>query len=59
MNATIYHMMELYPDIAPPSLGSPFGTGNETFGLSSVEDRGCYWLLLGGKWKKVLKFTGV
>jgi acetylcholinesterase len=34
MNATIDRMMELYPDIA--SLGSPFGTGNETFGLSSA-----------------------
>ncbi|KAJ8523188.1 hypothetical protein ONZ45_g322 [Pleurotus djamor] len=26
-------ILQLYPDI--PSLGSPFGTGNETFGLSS------------------------
>ena len=34
MNATIDHTMKLYPDIA--SLGSPFGIGNETFGLSSA-----------------------
>jgi len=27
-------LLDLYPDI--PALGSPFGTGNETFGLSSV-----------------------
>ncbi|KAL0947591.1 hypothetical protein HGRIS_013680 [Hohenbuehelia grisea] len=26
-------LLELYPDV--PALGSPFGTGNETFGLSS------------------------
>ncbi len=26
-------ILELYPDI--PALGSPFNTGNETFGLSS------------------------
>ncbi|KAJ6463699.1 extracellular triacylglycerol lipase precursor [Mycena vitilis] len=32
MNATVDRMMELYPDI--PALGSPFGTGNATFGLS-------------------------
>ena len=28
------NLLRLYPDI--PALGSPFGTGNETFGLSSV-----------------------
>ncbi|KAJ7923534.1 extracellular triacylglycerol lipase precursor [Mycena leptocephala] len=38
MNATIDRMMELYPDI--PALGSPFGTGNETFGLSGQWKRG-------------------
>ena len=26
-------ILELYPDV--PALGSPFGTGNETFGLNS------------------------
>ncbi|TFK81441.1 hypothetical protein K466DRAFT_455960, partial [Polyporus arcularius HHB13444] len=29
----IESLMELYPD--KPALGSPFGTGNETFGFSS------------------------
>ncbi|KAJ7023146.1 extracellular triacylglycerol lipase precursor [Mycena alexandri] len=33
LNSTINRMLELYPDI--PSLGSPFGTGNDTFGLSN------------------------
>lgn len=33
----IEEMLELYPDIA--ALGSPFGTGNETFGLSSQYKR--------------------
>ena len=28
------NLLRLYPDI--PALGSPFGTGNDTFGLSSV-----------------------
>ena len=28
------NILRLYPDI--PALGSPFSTGNETFGLSSV-----------------------
>ena len=28
------NILRIYPDI--PALGSPFGTGNETFGLSSV-----------------------
>jgi acetylcholinesterase len=27
-------LIELYPDV--PALGSPYNTGNETFGLSSV-----------------------
>jgi hypothetical protein len=26
-------LLQLYPDV--PALGSPYGTGNETFGLSS------------------------
>lgn len=30
-NSTIDKLLELYPNI--PSLGSPFDTGNETFGL--------------------------
>lgn len=30
-------LMELYPDI--PALGSPYNTGNETFGLSSQYKR--------------------
>ncbi len=30
-------LMQLYPD--NPALGSPFGTGNETFGLSSEYKR--------------------
>ncbi|KAJ7227812.1 esterase 1 [Mycena haematopus] len=38
MNATIEQMMKLYPD--DPALGSPFDTGNETFGLSPEWKRG-------------------
>ncbi|KAJ6582089.1 extracellular triacylglycerol lipase precursor [Mycena capillaripes] len=38
MNATVDRMMELYPDV--PALGSPFGTGNETYGLSPEWKRG-------------------
>ncbi|KAG6867180.1 hypothetical protein C0993_005992, partial [Termitomyces sp. T159_Od127] len=34
LEATAEKLIELYPDI--PALGSPFNTGNETFGLSSV-----------------------
>lgn len=30
-------ILQLYPDV--PSLGSPFGTGNNTFGLSSQYKR--------------------
>ncbi|RDX48969.1 extracellular triacylglycerol lipase precursor [Lentinus brumalis] len=33
----VARLMELYPDI--PALGSPFGTGNETFGFSSQYKR--------------------
>ncbi|KAJ7614131.1 esterase 1 [Roridomyces roridus] len=33
LNSSVARVLELYPDIA--ALGSPFGTGNETFGLSS------------------------
>ncbi|GLB39569.1 putative type-B carboxylesterase lipase family protein [Lyophyllum shimeji] len=32
--STADRLLQLYPD--DPALGSPFGTGNETFGLSSV-----------------------
>ncbi|KAJ7766334.1 Alpha/Beta hydrolase protein [Mycena maculata] len=32
LNRSILTLLELYPDI--PALGSPFGTGNDTFGLS-------------------------
>ncbi|KAJ3723866.1 esterase 1 [Lentinula raphanica] len=32
LNDSMTHLLELYPDI--PALGSPFNTGNETFGLS-------------------------
>ncbi|KAF7370188.1 Carboxylic ester hydrolase [Mycena sanguinolenta] len=38
MNTTINQMMQLYPH--DPALGSPFGTGNETFGLSPEWKRG-------------------
>ena len=33
LNKVVDELLELYPDI--PALGSPFDTGNETFGLSS------------------------
>ncbi|KAJ7219550.1 extracellular triacylglycerol lipase precursor [Mycena pura] len=33
LTATFDRMLQLYPDI--PALGSPYNTGNETFGLSS------------------------
>ncbi|KZT41184.1 esterase 1 [Sistotremastrum suecicum HHB10207 ss-3] len=35
--STVNRILQLYPDI--PSLGSPFGTGNDTFGLSSQYKR--------------------
>ena len=34
LNQTISTILQLYPN--GPSLGSPFGTGNETFGLSPI-----------------------
>ena len=34
----VARLLELYPDV--PALGSPYGTGNETFGLSSQYKRG-------------------
>ncbi|CAK5277149.1 unnamed protein product [Mycena citricolor] len=37
LQAAIVRILELYPD--DPSLQSPFGTGNETFGLSSQYKR--------------------
>ncbi len=51
--ATIARLLELYPDV--PALGSPFGTGNASFGLSSEYKRyaalceyyaPCYLLLI-------------
>ena len=33
-NTIIEDLLTLYPDI--PALGSPFGTGNQTFGLSPI-----------------------
>ncbi|RSH92324.1 hypothetical protein EHS25_008739 [Saitozyma podzolica] len=33
-NATLAQLLQLYPN--DPTVGSPFGTGNETFGLSPV-----------------------
>ncbi|KAJ7463188.1 extracellular triacylglycerol lipase precursor [Mycena latifolia] len=43
LEATVEKILELYPDV--PALGSPFNTGNETFGLSSQYKR--YSALLG------------
>lgn len=37
MAAAADRVLELYPDI--PAINSPFGTGNETFGLSSQYKR--------------------
>ena len=36
-NATIERILQLYPDV--PALGSPFNTGNNTFGLNSEYKR--------------------
>ncbi|CAK5278640.1 unnamed protein product [Mycena citricolor] len=33
LQSSVTELLELYPDV--PALGSPFGTGNNTFGLSS------------------------
>ncbi|KAJ7835984.1 extracellular triacylglycerol lipase precursor [Mycena leptocephala] len=38
LNSSIQTLLQLYPDI--PALGSPFNTGNNTFGLSSQFKRG-------------------
>ncbi|KAJ7463191.1 extracellular triacylglycerol lipase precursor [Mycena latifolia] len=43
LEATVGKILELYPDV--PALGSPFNTGNKTFGLSSQYKR--YAALLG------------
>ncbi|KAJ7053275.1 extracellular triacylglycerol lipase precursor [Mycena amicta] len=43
VGAVADRLLELYPDV--PALGSPFNTGNETFGLSSQYKR--YAALLG------------
>ncbi|KAJ6552220.1 extracellular triacylglycerol lipase precursor [Mycena vulgaris] len=37
LSSSILNLLELYPDI--PALGSPFDTGNDTFGLSSQYKR--------------------
>lgn len=37
MEKVATRILELYPDV--PALGSPYGTGNETFGLSSQYKR--------------------
>lgn len=36
-NSTIQRILQLYPNV--PALGSPFGTGNNTFGLNSEYKR--------------------
>ncbi|KAJ6504351.1 extracellular triacylglycerol lipase precursor [Mycena vitilis] len=46
LNESIDTLLRLYPDI--PSLGSPFGTGNETFGLSSQYKRAA--AIQGDQW---------
>jgi acetylcholinesterase len=37
LTAAINKLLELYPDI--PALGSPYGTGNNTFGLNTQYKR--------------------
>jgi hypothetical protein len=37
LNQTVNTVLQLYPDL--PALGSPFDTGDETFGLSSQYKR--------------------
>ena len=37
LNVTVSKVLQLYPDI--PAIGSPYGTGNDTFGLSSQYKR--------------------
>ncbi|KAJ7450809.1 extracellular triacylglycerol lipase precursor [Mycena latifolia] len=37
LQSSVLNLLQLYPDI--PALGSPFNTGNETFGLSSEYKR--------------------
>ncbi|KAJ7615647.1 extracellular triacylglycerol lipase precursor [Mycena polygramma] len=46
LNKSIEALLNLYPDI--PSLGSPFETGNETFGLNSQYKRAA--AMLGDLW---------
>ncbi|KAJ7788418.1 esterase 1 [Mycena olivaceomarginata] len=43
LNDAVQQLVELYPDV--PSLGSPFNTGNQTFGLS-------------GEWKRLAALMG-
>ncbi|KAJ7923315.1 extracellular triacylglycerol lipase precursor [Mycena leptocephala] len=46
LDKSILTLLKLYPDI--PSLGSPFNTGNETFGLSSQYKRAA--AIAGDSW---------
>ncbi|KAH6896277.1 triacylglycerol lipase 3 [Coprinopsis sp. MPI-PUGE-AT-0042] len=39
LEAAVNHILKAYPDV--PSLGSPYGTGNELFGLKSIYKRAC------------------
>ncbi|KAF8134051.1 extracellular triacylglycerol lipase precursor [Mycena galopus ATCC 62051] len=63
LNASIAELLVLYPD--DPALGSPFGTGNQTFGLSPVFKRAAaaftdlYFLALRRFWMETATNTGV
>ncbi|KAJ6611553.1 Alpha/Beta hydrolase protein [Mycena sp. CBHHK59/15] len=55
LNASIAELLVLYPD--DPALGSPFGTGNQTFGLSPFTD--LYFLALRRFWMETATNAGV
>ncbi|KAJ6521535.1 extracellular triacylglycerol lipase precursor [Mycena vulgaris] len=63
LNASIAELLVLYPD--DPALGSPFGTGNQTFGLSPVFKRAAaaftdlYFLALRRFWMDTATNAGV
>ncbi|KAJ6605909.1 extracellular triacylglycerol lipase precursor [Mycena sp. CBHHK59/15] len=63
LNASIAELLVLYPD--DPALGSPFGTGNQTFGLSPVFKRAAaaftdlYFLALRRFWMETATNAGV
>ncbi|KAF8172960.1 extracellular triacylglycerol lipase precursor [Mycena galopus ATCC 62051] len=65
LNASIAELLVLYPD--DPALGSPFGTGNQTFGLSPVFKRlnainpvtDLYFLALRRFWMETATNAGV